>query len=140
MRAMRSLIPVACVAALALAGCSDDDPEAPTVAGLNGKTFVSTAIEGRPPTAGTNVTISFDDDGVAVNAGCNTLFGAATIEGGTLQVGAMGQTMMACTDDLTEQDTFLAEFFTAGPTITLDDDTLVLTGPDATITAVVTDG
>jgi heat shock protein HslJ len=138
MRAMRPLIPVACLVALAITGCSDDDPAAPTVAGLAGKTFESTVVDGHPMAAGTNVTMSFDADGVAVNAGCNTLRGAVTIEDGVLQVGPMAQTMMACTDDLMTQDTFLGEFFTAGPAITLDGRTLTLTGSGATITAAVT--
>lgn len=135
MRAVRCIIPVACVAVFTLAGCSDDDPAAPAAAALTGRTFESTAVEGHPMAGGTNVTLSFDTDGIAVNAGCNTLFGAVTIEGGSLQVGALAQTMMACTDDLMAQDTFLSEFLTAGPSITLDDGTLILTGPAATITA-----
>ena len=52
----------------------------------------------------------------------------------------MAQTMMACTDDLMTQDTFLAEFLTSGPTITLDGRTLTLAGADATIVADVLDG
>ena len=135
MRALRSLIPVACLTALLASGCGDDDPAAPAVGGLAGKTFESTTVEGHEMVAGTNVTMSFDQDGMAVNAGCNTLRGAITIEDGVLAVGPMAQTMMACTDDLMAQDTFLGEFFAAGPTITLDDGTLVLTTPDASITA-----
>ena len=140
MRAPRTVVTVACLAALAGAGCTDDDADStPTVAGLDGKTFESTEVEGHPTVAGTNVTMTFDQDGIAVNAGCNTLRGAITITDGTLEVGPMAQTMMACTDDLMGQDTFLAEFFAAGPTITLDGRTLTLVGADATITADVQD-
>ena len=118
-----------------MTGCGDDDAAAPTVDDLAGSTFESTSVEGHDMVAGTNVTMTFDTDGVAVNAGCNTLRGGLAIEDGTLQVGTMAQTMMACTDDLMAQDTFLVEFFDAGPTITLEDDVLTLTASGATITA-----
>jgi heat shock protein HslJ len=140
MRASRALPVVACLTIVLGVACSDDnDSSTPTVAGLAGKTFESTSVEGHEMVAGTNVTMTFDSDGVAVNAGCNTLRGAITIADGTLQVGPMAQTLMACTDDLTAQDTFLAGFFVAKPTITLDGRTLRLEGPDATITADVQD-
>ena len=110
------------------------------MAGLDGKSFESTDVEGHDMVAGTNVAMTFDEDGVAVSAGCNTLRGAITIAGGVLQVGPMAQTMMACSDDLLTQDTFLAELFSSGPTITLDGRTLTLTGAQATIVADVQDG
>ena len=114
---------------------SDDDASVPDAAALNGQTFKSTSIEGHDLTAGTNVTLAFDGDGISVNAGCNTIFGQLEIVDGALSVGTMAQTMMGCTDDLMEQDQFLVEFLEAGPAISLDHDTLTLTGADTTITA-----
>jgi heat shock protein HslJ len=141
MRASRPLVTVVCLAALVAGGCSDDDADStPTVAGLAGKSFESTDVEGHEMVAGTNVAMAFDEDGVAVSAGCNTLRGAITIDGGALQAGPMAQTMMACSDDLMTQDAFLAEFFSSGPTITLDGRTLTLAGSGATIVADVQDG
>jgi heat shock protein HslJ len=133
MRSLRTALLV--VLGLTAAACSDDDPSTPNAEQLDGQTFESTSVEGYEMVAGTNVTVSFDDDGVAVRAGCNTLFGAFEITGGAITVGAMAQTMMACTDDLAQQDQFLVEFFESGPTITLDDDTLTLVGQGVTITA-----
>jgi heat shock protein HslJ len=129
------------VAALGLivAACGDDDASTPSAEQLDGQTFESTSVEGRELVGGTKVTLNFDDDGLAVRAGCNTLFGGFEIAGGVIAVGAMAQTMMACTDDLTQQDQFLVEFFEAGPTITLDHETLTLTGRDVTITAEAVD-
>jgi heat shock protein HslJ len=136
MRAPRILVGVACLTAVLAAACDDDEATTPTIGRLAGNTFTSTTVEGHQMVAGTNVVMTFDDDGVAVNAGCNTLRGAVTIAEGRLEVGPMAQTMMACTDDLMAQDQFLAFFFEAHPTITLDGRTLRLTGhDDTTITA-----
>lgn len=118
-----------------LVACGDDDPSTPNAEQLDGQTFESTSVQGHEMVTGTNVTVNFDDDGISVRAGCNTLFGAYEIAGGAVAVGAMAQTMMACTDDLAQQDQFLVEFFEAGPSITLDNDTLTLTAQGVTITA-----
>src|SRR5687767_1039984 len=101
-RASRLLIPITFLTAAVATGCGDD-AAAPTVDDLAGSTFESTSVEGHDMVAGTNVTMTFDADGVAVHAGCNTLRGGLAIEDGTLQVGTMAQTMMACTDDLMAQ-------------------------------------
>lgn len=131
---------VVLITVAALAGCTDDEADdAPTMAGLDGKTFESTAVEGREMVAGTDVMISFEDDGIAVMAGCNTLFGGATITEGALEIGVMAQTMIACTDDLMAQDAFLTDFFTSGPAITLAGATLTLAGAEASIVADIVD-
>lgn len=132
---VRTAMAVAAVGTVAVSGCGDDDGDAPTLAELAGRTFESTDVEGHEMVAGTNVTMTFDEDGVAVMAGCNTLRGGAAITEGALQIGVMAQTMMACTDDLAAQDTFLVDFFTSGPGITLDGDTLTVSGAEASIVA-----
>ncbi len=135
-RTARSVLLASVVAAALTAGCDDDGAGggSPSVDDLAGKTFVSSSVEGHPMD-GTNVTLSFDEDGIAVQAACNTMRGAVTIDDGRLEVGAMAQTMMACADDLAAQDAFLSGFLEAGPTITLRDATLTLSTDDATITA-----
>jgi heat shock protein HslJ len=45
----------------------------------------------------------------------------------------MASTMMACSDELMAQDTWLSAFLSSGPAIALDGDTLTLTGDDATL-------
>jgi heat shock protein HslJ len=120
---------------LMLVACGDDGASTPDADELDGRTFESTAVEGHELVGGTKVTLDFDDDGLAVRAGCNTMFGGFEIAGGALAVGAMAQTMMACTDDLSQQDQFLVGFFEAGPSITLDGRRLTLTAQGVTITA-----
>jgi heat shock protein HslJ len=133
MRVLRLLVPVGCVVLVAT-GCSDED-STPTMGRLDGTTFESTLVTGHDLVGGTHVRMTFEQDGISVNAGCNTLVGSASVAGERLLVGTMAQTMMACTDDLTAQDQFLAQFFESKPTISLDGRTLRLTGPDATIVA-----
>lgn len=123
------------VLGLAVTACGDDGATTPTAEQLRGQTFKSTSVEGRELVAGTNVTFDFDDNGVAVNAGCNTLLGTSEVASGALVVGTMAQTMMACTDDLMQQDAFLLEFLQAKPAITLDQGTITLVGQNVSITA-----
>jgi heat shock protein HslJ len=135
MRSVAGLVTLAVVLSITACG-DDDDASVPNAAALYGQTFKSTSVEGHEMVAGTDVSFTFDADGMSVNAGCNTLLGQLEIVDGTLSVGTMAQTSMACTDDLMEQDQFLVSFLEASPTISLDDDTLTLTGSDTTITAV----
>lgn len=85
--------------------------------------------------AGTSLRIEFDGEGMAANAGCNTLFGEVEISDGALLVGPMAQTLIGCSDDLIEQDQLLVQFLESGPAIRLERDTLTLSGDGTSITA-----
>jgi len=64
---------------------------------------------------------------VSANAGCNTLFGGASWDGGKLELdGALASTMMACDDALMEQDQWLSDFLSSSPALALDGKTLTL--------------
>jgi heat shock protein HslJ len=134
-----------------LAGCGDDtvDPGAPSSpttpattpttpapVSLDGRTFLSTGSAGFELVDGTVVRIEFRDDGtLSASAGCNLLGGAYRIDGDTLRIdGGLSMTEMGCEQALMDQDTRLADLLMAGPTVALDDDTLVLTAGDASIT------
>jgi heat shock protein HslJ len=60
--------------------------------------------------------------------------GGYSIADGTLEIGVMASTMMACADDLMAQDDWLSQFLSSGPAITLDGDTLTLAADDSTLT------
>ncbi len=63
------------------------------------------------PLAGTTLTATFGADGqVSGNAGCNTFTGGYTLEGTSLTVGPLATTMMACEQDVMDQET---QFLTA---------------------------
>lgn len=106
-----------------LAPGADGRAEAPRLAG---RTFVSAAARGRALVPGTTVRITFREGGLAVRAGCNTLFGSASWAGGTLRAPALASTMMACSPELMAQDEWLATLVQSGPSIRVDGRTLTI--------------
>lgn len=126
---------IAATALTTLTACGDDGGSTPSIDDLSGSSYKSTSVEGFEMVAGTDVTFTFDGDGISVNAGCNTMFGGIEINDGVLSVGPMASTRMACDEALMEQDAALIQFLEAGPKLELDDDVLTLIGADATITA-----
>ena len=88
---------------------------------------------------GTEVSLTFEDGNLSVQAGCNNTNGGYTITDGRLEVSTLAQTQMACQDDLQSQDQWLAAFLEAGPTVTLDIDELTLASDDITMVAVESD-
>ena len=66
--------------------------------------------------------------------GCNTLGGSYRVTGSTLRSpGDMQSTMMACPPGYAEQDQWLTQFLTSGPTVALDGTTLTLTSGGVTM-------
>ncbi|WNV87731.1 META domain-containing protein [Umezawaea sp. Da 62-37] len=89
--------------------------------------------QGRPRAlvADTLVKVRFTDDGrVVVNAGCNTLSGPVTVDGGTLRVADMSVTEIGCDPARHEQDEFLVDLFAGNLDYRLDGDHLVLGSSD----------
>jgi heat shock protein HslJ len=94
---------------------------------LADRTFVSTEVVGHDLVPGTRVHVFFGEDRITVRAGCNTLLGGATWDGGVLAVAQpMGRTMMACADDLMRQDDWLDAFLTSQPALRLAGTTLTV--------------
>jgi heat shock protein HslJ len=109
---------------------SEPPAEPPTLAAA----YTSTSVEGHDLVAGTEIELAFEDDVMSVSAGCNTLFGSYKLKGSTLAwTGEPASTMIGCDQDLTEQDRWLAEIFSAGLTAQADGDALTLTGDGVTI-------
>ena len=101
---------------------------------LDGRTFESTDVSGETLVDGTNVTVSFDGDGISANAGCNTMNGTYEVADGVLTVGPLAQTQMACEDALQQQDVWVATLLEGEPTVTLVDDTLTIASDSTTVT------
>ena len=114
--------------------------EAPTTTvdlatALDGRTFVSTAIEGYQLLEGTQVQLTFAAGNIGANAGCNQLSSGYALEGDVLVVDAMAMTQMACTPaSLMDQDTWLSALLTSRPNVALDGDTLTLTSDGTVLT------
>jgi len=124
---------------LVLAACGDDDDSdvsgsAVDAATLEGRTFVSTEVDGETLVDGTEISLSFEAGGVAALAGCNTLRGGFEIEGGTLVVGPLAQTRMACDDANQAQDVWVSGLLEGRPTIELAGDSLTLSSDSVSVT------
>ncbi len=122
------------------AGGTGPGTTAPTTA-LDGRAFTSTTVteDGapRPLVDDTVVTLSFHDDALTVNVGCNTMGGPVTTTDGALRLGPdMGSTAMGCDEERMDQDGWISSFLTATPVWTLDGDTLTITGGTTTIVLV----
>ena len=119
-----------------ISGCGSDSSVS---ADPSGKTYVASelTVDGvlTPAAEESLIELTFTEDGISIIAGCNTLFGVATLADGVLTVpaGNMGSTMMACSEMLMAQDQALITFFTSNPSYTLDGSTLTLTSPTTTI-------
>lgn len=103
---------------------------------LDGHTYVSTGVNGHDLVAKSTVTLTFKDGNLSANAGCNTMSGAYTLSAdGTLGVGQMATTQMACPAPLMAQDKWLAAFL-PGATVKVEGDTLTLAKDKVTLTFV----
>ena len=114
---------------LVLGACAGEEAD------LAGRTFTATEVRGHDLVEGSTVTLAFEENAISAQAGCNTLNGGASWDGGTLDVQEpMASTLMACEEDLMAQDQWLASFLTSSPAfevdgnvLTLDDDTTRMT-------------
>ena len=154
----RSLVPVVLVSVLVVAACGAGsspvpgataspappavgDPTAvpgptdPPGGGLDGRTFLSTAIDGRGLVAGSRVRLAFLDGTIGASAGCNSMGGSYTVVDGVLRAPQLATTEMACDPALMAQDQWLASLLN-GAAISLDGDTLTLAKDGVTLTLV----
>jgi len=137
--------------AMTLAGCGEDDPVAdpgtapPSSSGgtsdaggleLDGREFVSTAVDGHRLVKGTSIRLTFDGTKFGASGGCNSFGSTWSLDGDVLRIEQLAGTEMACGPSRMDQDTWLTTFLTSAPTMALDTDTLTLRGDDATITLV----
>ncbi|MCK0115454.1 heat shock protein HslJ [Isoptericola sp. CG 20/1183] len=119
------------LAATALAACAGGAGD------VAGRTFVVTDVVGRELAGGSPIVLAFTEDSVGAQPGCNSMSAPATWDDGTLRLtGEMRSTLMACSDELMDQETWFSELLRAEPTLALDGETLTLTAPDATVTLV----
>lgn len=122
--------------ALALGACGRGPVTSAGAAGTGGdddapwnRTFLSTAVtengEPRPLVGGTRISLTFVEDGhrIGAQAGCNSMGGQASFEGGRLVVGDLATTEMGCDPPRHAQDEWLAGFLTSRPQYSFSGDT-----------------
>ncbi|MBL1076574.1 META domain-containing protein [Nocardia sp. 2] len=140
MSATRRWCALLALTAGALAGCSsgDDEPKQPAETPM-GKAYISTEVTGTPIPGGGPLTLTFADDRLTANAGCNTATGPVTLDGGTLTIGEMATTMMGCPGETAGADGWVDSLLKSSPTWKLDGPTLTLTGNGDGITVTLLD-
>lgn len=129
------------VAVTGLVGCggSGESPSEPTpAAALQGPTWRLTAIAGQSVLDGTTITAEFSSESrVAGRAGCNGYFGTALADAGTLRVGPLASTLMACAPDaVMEQEKRYLETLQAAKSYAVVDGELRLGPSDRDVTLV----
>ena len=70
---------------------------------------------------------------MSFSAGCNTHAGEYAVVNGVLEIPEMYSSYMECETELMDQDSWIATFFTSGPTVVHDEDTITFTGTDSTL-------
>lgn len=138
------ILVVALLAAIALAACAAPATTRPAAQPnlpaeqpeLPGTRWVLTDLNGTAPIADRAPTLEFGADGRATGTGsCNQYFGSYTIDGGTLNVGQLGSTMMACEEPVMQQEISFLQTLGTAAIFTVAGDTLTITtAADATLT------
>jgi heat shock protein HslJ len=130
----RLRLPLLATASLSLiVACSAAGGAGGTPVALDGRTYLSTAIEGADLVPNSQVRLSFADGNLNANAGCNHLGGTYTVEGDRIRTAQMSTTEMACEEPLMRQDQWLAQFLT-DVTFTQAGDILTLVNGDVRLT------
>lgn len=125
------------VATLALAACgSSAASTAPDPAAIPGTTWTVSSIGGVATVAGSQPTITFGADGnLNGTTGCNNYFGPYKLDGGSIEIGDLGSTLMLCEGPVGAQEvTFMAALPKSTAWSIGSDGNLTLTG-DADIVA-----
>ena len=115
----------AVMAACSTSGAASSPPPSAIAATIDGRTFLSTGIEGAALVPGTRISLTFANGNLSASGGCNSMGGAYSIAGGRLSVAQMITTDMGCDQPRMQQDQWLASLLN-GATITLAGDTLTL--------------
>ena len=108
-------------------------PAGPSSAGLDGRTFLSTRVDGHDLVPGSTIRLTFQDGRLGISAGCNQMSGSYAVLDGHLKSGQMATTEMACDPPLMEQDTWVGTFID-GAAVTLAGDKLTLVHGAVTMT------
>jgi len=138
MNALTRLLGLTIAAATILSACSSAGgaasvPPSPAGATVDGKTYLSSGIQGGTLVAGTQVRLSFKDGQVGASGGCNSMSGPYSITAGRLTATQLMTTEMGCDAPRMAQDQWLAKLL-GGAAINVTGDTLTLTEGPLTLT------
>lgn len=126
-----AVVLAALLLALGLAACATPGSD------LAGRAFLSVAVTEsgaeRPLVPGTRIRFDFSDGNFGASAGCNSIGGPYSIDGGRLVVNELAMTEMGCDQDRSAQDDWLAQLLASRPAIRLAGDELTIEGATSTI-------
>lgn len=111
------------VMTMVLVGCSQSNV-------LVGSEWELTRINGEGVVDDSRVSLSFDEDQLGGNSGCNSYFADYALSGRNgIKIGETGMTLMACLDsELMSQEMRYTSFLSRVSEYSLDGDELVLVG------------
>jgi len=117
-----ALITLIGIVALALMACSL--PAMVSADPLEGTSWELTTYRGTRPIEGTTISAQFEEGQLRGSAGCNTYFGSYKISGGTISVGPLAWTEMACLqpEGSMEQEMVYLEFLGEAKSFLLTDE------------------
>ena len=126
------------LAVLAFAACGDGTSEGDSGASsdddLRGRTFLSRGVTGRELVEGTELRLTFNDDGtLGASAGCNQFVGELVVEGDTLVVTNLGGTEMGCDEARHAQDEWFTGLLSSRPAFVLSGSDLTISEGDVSI-------
>lgn len=133
MRIILAAIALATMTGCASTGTTPTTNPAPTGgAALLGAEWQVTEINGKPIIANSKPSILFADGRVSGAGSCNRFMGGYTVsaDGLTLQMSQMASTMMACPDELMQQERSLLDTLGAVSGYTVDGGVLTLKAPE----------
>ncbi len=87
----------------------------------------------RPLVEGTTLTVRFENGEVSASAGCNHLGSMYEIGDGVLRIEGMAGTEMGCDPERHDQDAWIADLLSSGPTVEPTDDGFVLSTETTTV-------
>ncbi len=112
--------------ALLLSACSGGPKT-----GLEKNTWALAELKGQPPVSGSNVTLTFDQNGIKGDAGCNTYGGQYKVSGNNLTMTGVAATLRACTDgQVMQQESDFLGALQRTTQYRIDGDQLVLLNAD----------
>lgn len=124
---------------LGLAGCGDLVPS--DIGGqFVGRTYFSTDVsegdQAKELVPGTQLSLTFEEDGISASAGCNSMSASGGIRDGVLVLEDLVSTEMACDPDVMAQEQWWAALLVSQPTAEVGDRAVTLTAGDRQVTMV----
>jgi heat shock protein HslJ len=127
-RLVRILFVVVTALAAACGPGADMSPESSNPQTLAGTSWRAITVAGAAPVVGREPTLTFTDDGINGNTGCNGFFGGYTYADGTIAFSQMGMTLMACDDAIGGVEMAYTQALNGAATAAIDDDGRLVLG------------